>query len=163
MPTRCACKNTGDTKGALRLLDSLYQAAPFNSEFYSAYFRLLLDAKEYKAAENLAEARRKREADSPLPLVDMGLVAARSGKDKHAEEIWNEAVQAVNGDDLMTNNLATAFSNIGRDDWALKVYEKGSEVLQNRVFYAPAMARLYAKTGNTEAAITLRWMPRRCR
>lgn len=146
-------QNTGDTKSALRILDSLHQAAPFNGEYYTAYFRVLLDTKDYKAAEKIAEARRGREKGSPLPLVDLGLVALRSGKEKRAEEIWNEAVQAVNGDDLLTNNLATAFSTIGRDDWALKVYERGSEVLQNRVFYAPAMARLYAKTGNTEAAI----------
>lgn len=146
-------QNTGDTKNALRIMDSLYQAAPANSEFYTAYFRLLVESKEYKTAEQLAEARRKREANSPLPLVDLGWVAARSGNEKRAEEVWNGALNAVNGDDLLTSNLATAFSAIGRDDWALKVYEKASDILQNRVFYAPAMARLYAKTGNTEAAI----------
>ncbi len=146
-------QNTGDTKGAVRIIDSLYQSAPANSEYYTAYFRLLLQTKEFKGAEKLAEARRNREPGSPLPFVDMGVVMQQSGKEKKAEEIWNEALRFVNGDDLLTNNLATAFSATGEDAWALKVYEKASDIVQNKVIYAPAMARLYAKTGNTEAAI----------
>ncbi len=146
-------QNTGDTKGALRIADSLYQSAPANSEYYTAYFRLLLQTKDYKTAEKIAEARRNREKGSPLPFVDMGLVMQQSGKEKRAEEIWKEALDFVNGDDLLTNNLATAFSAAGQDIWALKVYEKASDIVQNKVMYAPAMARLYAKTGNTEAAI----------
>lgn len=146
-------QNTGDTKGAIRIVDSLYQSAPANSEFYTAYFRLLLQTKDYKTAEKIAEARRDREKGSPLPFVDMGFVMQQSGKEKKAEEIWNEALRFVNGDDLLTNNLATAFSAAGQDVWALKVYEKASDIVQNKVMYAPAMARLYAKTGNIEAAI----------
>lgn len=146
-------QNTGDPKGAVRIIDSLYQSAPANSEYYTAYFRLLLQTKDFKGAEKLAEARRSREPGSPLPFVDMGVVMQQSGKEKKAEEIWNEALRFVNGDDLLTNNLATAFSAAGQDAWALKVYEKASDIVQNKVIYAPAMARLYAKTGNTEAAI----------
>lgn len=146
-------QNTGDLKGASVLLDSLYQSAPANSEYYTAYFRNLLQTKDYKKAEKIAEARRDREKGSPLPFVDMGVVMQQSGKEKKAEEIWEEALRFVNGDDLLTNNLATAFSAAGQDAWALKVYEKAAEIIQNKVIYAPAMARLYAKTGNTEAAI----------
>lgn len=146
-------QNTGDLKGASVLLDSLYQSAPANSEYYTAYFRNLLQTKDYKKAEKIAEARRDREKGSPLPFVDMGVVMQQSGKEKKAEEIWAEALRFVNGDDLLTNNLATTFSAAGQDAWALKVYEKAAEIIQNKVIYAPAMARLYAKTGNTEAAI----------
>lgn len=146
-------QNTGDLPAARVILDSLYRAAPTLPETYTAYFRFLLKTKDFKAAERLATARRDREANSPLPFVDMGLVMQLSGKDKKAEEIWNEALRFVTGDDLLTNNLATAFSAAGQDAWALRVYEKASTIIQNKTIYAPTMARLYAKTGNVDAAI----------
>ncbi|MCD6062651.1 MAG: hypothetical protein K0R82_562 [Flavipsychrobacter sp.] len=138
---------------AIEIYKKLYGENPTSADVYTEYLNVLILSKDLKTAEKLVGEQQKMRKHHPLSYVDMGRVYLAAGKDKKAEEQFEEAVKFINGDDLMTQQIVNAFSTIGREDYMLKTYERARDILKNPYFYSGPMARLYAKSGQIEKAI----------
>ena len=144
-----------DYNKALSIFHDLYALQP--DETYKDYLNTLVLAQKYKEAEQLVQARidNNRQPISQLPLlyVDLGRVYKLDGKDKKASESFDAAISKLTGDDLLTNNIARAFTDAGYNDYAIKTYERALVLLGNPYVYPSQLATLYAKVGNLDKAI----------
>jgi predicted Zn-dependent protease len=126
---------------------------PANSEIYHEFLNALIDAKDFKTAEKLVNGQMMSRRQDPLLIIDLGQIAQAQGKDKKAEDYYNQSLQMLNGDDILTQQVAIAFTKLKREDYTLKTYERARDLLRNPYFYSGPLARLYAKTGAIDKAI----------
>jgi len=140
---------------ALDIYQLLYDKNPLNKEVYSAYLKTLLDKKDYKQAQKLAEKQAGLQPRNPLFILDLGRVYLMSGKEKKAEETFDAALSLMTGDDMTTVNMVNAFIVMQREDYAIKTYERAIELLHNPFIYANALARLYAKNNEMDKAVAI--------
>lgn len=140
---------------AIEIYKKLYAQNPHDAEVYHEYLQTLIDNKNWKEATALAEKHIAAQAYSSLPVVDLGRVYLLSGKEKKAEEQFDKAISLMNGDDMVTTKMVTAFSLMNKNEYAIKTYERASELLRNPFIYSNALARLYAGTGAVDKAVNV--------
>lgn len=139
---------------AIEIYERLYKEDSRNTEVYTLYLDLLLLTKDYKAAEKLVAKQMQVNPSNAAWVVDMGRVYKAAGKDNKAEEYYEGALKLLNGDDLVVQFVAKKFTDIGRDDYALKTYLRAGEILHNQFLYSGPMSRLYFKTGDIDKGIS---------
>lgn len=145
----------GDFDKAIDLFKKLYAQNSTDATIYNDYLNTLIIAKKYKDAEHLVEDQQAVRPRHPMPYMDMGRVYAAEGKDKKADEQFRLAIQYMNGDDMLTQQIGAAFIDMGKDDLAILAYERGKDLIGNPYVYAGPLSKLYAKTGNMEKAIAI--------
>ncbi|MBA3829989.1 MAG: tetratricopeptide repeat protein [Taibaiella sp.] len=138
---------------AIALFQKMYEQNPADATIYNDYLNTLLLAKKYKDAEKVVEAQDRVRPHYPLNYMDMGRVYIAEGKEKKAIQQFDMAVEAMNGDDMLTQQMGNAFMVMGRDGYAIRVFERGKEMIGNPYVYAGALAKLYARTGNMDKAV----------
>lgn len=139
---------------AKELYKALYEQAPYDMEVYSEYLAVLLAEKDYKNAEKLVDNQLKLKPHDHMLLIDMGRVHIAAGKERKATEPFEKAIGSMNGDDLLTTKMATAFIEMKQDQWAIQTYEHAMELLRNPYLYGNPLAKLYARTGNIDKAVS---------
>lgn len=144
-----------DYQKAASLYKDLYAAHPENNEVYQDYLLVLMALKDYRHAEELAEGQFRKFSNNPLSLIDLGNVYRETGKTKKAEEAYATAIGYINGDDVLTQQIAGAFSKSNNDAWAMKAYERAVQVTQSPALYSAPLARLYNRAGDVEKAISM--------
>jgi tetratricopeptide (TPR) repeat protein len=142
-----------DYAKAKELFKKLYEKDAEDEDVYSEYLNVLIADKSFKDAEKLAARRVEMRPMNPLLLLDLGRVYLAQGKDKKAEDKFDEAVNSLTGDDMLTTRMANAFSAMGSDKYAVKTYEAAKNLLRNPFLYSSALARLYSKTGETDKGV----------
>ncbi len=135
---------------AIPLYVELYGRAP--DSVYHEYLVALVESKKYKQAEQLVE-KQKTLRENKLLQIDLGYVYDADGKKAKANEQFDNTINLVNGDFMFTDRVVKAFTDIHREDYAIKAYEKNGTVLGAPWYYALPLATLYAKSGNLEKAI----------
>lgn len=140
---------------AIDIFKQLYQQNSTDATIYNDYLNTLIVAKKYKDAERLIEDQQAIRPRYPLPYIDMGRLYLVQGKDKKADEQFQLAIQYMNGDDMLTQQIGAALIALGRDQYAILAYERGKDLIGNPFVYAGALSKLYAKTGNMEKAIAI--------
>ncbi len=126
---------------------------PNDVDIYNEFLNTLIAGKEFKTAEKLVAGQLKARPHDPLLIIDMGQVFEAQGKTKKAEEYYDQSLQMLNGDDILTQQVAIAFTKLKREDYILKTYERARDLLRNPYFYSGPLARLYAKSGAIDKAI----------
>lgn len=142
-------------KSALPLYKELYGENPSNTEISQEYLLTLMALNDFKKAEEVAKDQLKKKPNNPLGILALGRVYEADGKTKKATEQYELALQYINGDDLLTQQIANEFSNAQKQDWAIKAYERATQIIQVPGIYNAALAKLYNQMGNTEKAISL--------
>ncbi len=138
---------------AIEAYKKLYAERTGEVELYQEYLQTLIAAKSYKDAEKLTEKQLSLRPQDPIPLVDAGYLYLLNGKEKKAKEYFVVAISRINGDDMITTRMATAFSRIEQIDWAIKTYERAIAILHNPFLYGYVLARLYAQNGEIEKSV----------
>lgn len=144
-----------DYNKALDLYYRLYKQTPSDIDVYGDYFELLMLTKDYKKAEQLAEEQKAIRRNYPLPYIDLGRVYLLNGKEKKANEQFEQSFSFINGDDILTRQVANKFIALGKDDYAIRAYERGRELLRAPFMYTGPLSRMYAKKGDIEKAINV--------
>ena len=142
-----------DYQKAIELFKKLHNQNPLDAEAYNGYIATLIATKEWKEAEDVIEKQLKVQPYNPLAVIDLGRIYLLSGKGKKAEEQFDKAIAMMNGDDMMTTKMATAFSAMEKDDYTIKTYERATELLRNPFLYSTTLAKLYSKKGETDKAV----------
>lgn len=126
-----------------------------NEEYYQDYLAVLKALKEYKEAEQLVVKQLKTKPQNPLLLLDLGHIYWENKKQKKAEEIYQQVLETINGDDVLTQKIANNFSLHQQTDWAIKCLEKSAQIINIPGVYNLALAKLYEQKGDFEKAISL--------
>lgn len=142
-----------DYDKALDIFRKLYQQNPSDVSIYQDYLNTLIQAKKYKDAEKLVEGQLSFNPRNSLLYIDLGRVYDAEGKGKKADEQYGLAIQYINGDDMLTQQMANAFMLMNKDQYALQTYERSKEIIGNPYLYSGPLAKLYAKTGNMDKAL----------
>lgn len=140
-----------DYKHALEIYEEVYKETP--NEVYGEYLNVLITAKEYKDAEKLVEKQMQFRQRDPVLAIDMGRVYEAAGKNKKANEQYEDAIQMLNGDDMLTQKVANAFTGLGKEQYTLQTYVRATQLLGNSYLYGVPMAKLYAKNDSLDKAI----------
>lgn len=127
--------------------------APNDIDIYNEFLNVLIAGKEFKTAEKLVAGQLRIRPHDPLLIIDMGQVSEAQGKTRKAEEYYDQSLQMLNGDDILTQQVVIAFTKLKREDYVLKTYERARDLLRNPYFYSGPLARLYAKSGAIDKAI----------
>jgi len=133
-------------------LAKMYDSNPGNSDAYHNYLSALMTEMDYDAAKDLV-TKQQRYNNSPDLHIDLGSVLEAAGSQKKAKEEFDAAVASVNGDEVRAQQLAGAFSALGKDEYAIQIYERCRNILRNPYVFSTQLARLYAKKGDINNAI----------
>lgn len=142
-----------DFKKAKELFQDLMQQTPNDAEVFEGYLLILKAMNEFKAAEKLLLNSIKERGYAPLLYIELGQVYSLWGKEKKASESYEFAVQYINGDDMMINKMANQFIDLKLDNWAIKTYERGIELMNSNFYYGVPLAKLYGKIGAINKAV----------
>lgn len=140
-------------KEAEKLYKKLYAENPTSKEIYNEYLDMLIKSEQYDDAEKLVGWQLKIKPNNPVLTIDLGRIYDAKGKSKKAKTYYEEAVMGLNGEDLLTQQVANKFLDMSMDDYALKTYERARDMLRNNYLYSGPLARLYAKKGDIEQAV----------
>ena len=139
--------DNGELEQAAQLYESLYKRTTnkfYYQRLYNTYFRL----GEYKDALKLAEKRRKENPKDLYLYVDEGNVYLEQGQKKKADKVFDKAVDAITGNLAPIPDLARAFSNVGRYDYALKTYYTARSKTKNKQLYLSEIVGVYQAMGD---------------
>ena len=135
----------------------LYERVP--DSIYIEYVNLLLDSKQYNEAEKVVEKQMSLHKQDPFLHIDLGSVYLRERKDAKAREQFDIVLKMINGDDMLTQRIAKAFTDAENDDYAILTYERATQLLNYPSYYSGPLAKLYAKCGELGKAIDMLLIP----
>ena len=142
--------DNGELEQAAQLYESLYKRTT-NKFYYQRLYSTYLKLGEYKEAQKLAEKRRKSNPKDLYLYVDEGNVFLVQKQQKKAEKVFDKAIEAITSNLAPVPDLAMAFINIGRHDYALRTYETARVKTKNNQLYFSEIVGVYQVMGNYEA------------
>ena len=142
--------DNGEFQQAAQLYESLYKHTT-NKFYYQRLYATYLQLGEYKDAAKLAEKRLKN-SPRELPLyVDQGNAYLVQKQEKKALKYFDRAIEAITPDQTFVPDLAQAFANVGRYDYAVRTYLAAREKTRNRQLYFNELVGVYQTMGDYTA------------
>ena len=135
---------------AVELYEPLYQRTQ-NKFYYQVLYESYLALERYREAERLVERRIKRDASDLTLYVDLGNLYQKREERKKAERTYDDAIAHIGYDAKQLSDLAMAFQNIGRNDYAIKSYVTARQKTKAPYSYVMELAALYERQGDYEA------------
>ena len=140
----------GEYAQAAQLYESLYKRTT-NKYYYQRLYSTYLKLGEYKDAVRLVEKRQKQQPKELALYVDEGNVYLIQKQQKKAEKCFDKAIGAITSNLAPVPDLALAFSNIGRHDYAAKTYLTARSKTHNEHLYFNELVGVYQAMGNYAA------------
>ena len=142
--------DNGEFQQAEQLYESLYKRTT-NKYYYQRLYATYLQHGEFKEAAKLAEKRLKN-YPKELPLyVDLGNAYLTQKQVKKAEKYFDRAIDAISADLSVVPDLAMAFVNIGRPDYAIRTYRTARAKTRNKQLYFNELIGVYQTMGDYAA------------
>jgi tetratricopeptide (TPR) repeat protein len=123
--------------------------------FFDRYVQCLVNLERYEQGEKVLLKQIKKEPHKVALYVTFGTLYERQNKPEKAEEQYKKAWDKLPTDRFVISNLAETFNATGKYDWAIKTYEKGSQLLKNKHIYAFNLAELYNRQGETAKMVDM--------
>lgn len=143
---------SGDFDKAKLYYEQLYKANP-GSANYSALLESLTELGEYKDAEKLIKQHMKR-FKSNVYYIDLGNLYEISGDEKAARKAYDEAIDQLPKSQGMIIRTANEFIRKNKLEYALRTYQEGKKLLENRYPFSYEIAGLYGTMGDKERMIS---------
>jgi tetratricopeptide (TPR) repeat protein len=141
-----------DFEKASELFSQLYNQKP--SLYYYQYLLFsLVEIKEYDKAEKLIKKCQKAEPEASRYAVDMGYVYFRSGNPEKSKKVYEDALKKLGPNQQQVFDLANAFITRGENEYAIRSYLKGRQLLNNAYPFGFELASVYERTGDFKNAI----------
>jgi tetratricopeptide (TPR) repeat protein len=138
---------------AAEIYQRLYEEKP-SAYIYQYLFYSLVEMKEYGKAEKLIRKVQKNEPNSLKYLVDQGYVAYRSGNEEKAKKIYEEAIKKLPPNQQQIVEVANAFAVRGENDYAVKTYLLGRQLMNNSYPFGFELASVYERMGDFKNAMS---------
>ncbi|MEI7499578.1 MAG: tetratricopeptide repeat protein [Bacteroidota bacterium] len=137
---------------AAEIYERLYEKRP--SYYYYQYLLFcLVEMKEYGKAERLVKKCQRAEPDAPKYQVDLGYINYRAGNQDKTKKLYDEALKKLTANQQQVFELANAFMVRGENEYAIRTYQKGRQLLNNSYPFGFEMASVYERTGDFTKAI----------
>jgi pentatricopeptide repeat protein len=120
---------------------------------YTYYLTCLVENRDYDKAEKLVKRMRKSDPDALKFNVDMGYIFFREGEPEKAKKQYEDALDKLQPNQQQIFELANAFTMRGENDYAMKTYIKGRELLNYSYPFSFELASIYERTGNFKEMI----------
>lgn len=134
--------NKGDKENARRAYQDLAKRPENLPAIYANYLNLLLDAGQYKLAEDLVERMIRRDDRISLK-ADAGVVYLRSGNVAKADKYFRELIRAQGQEAYRLKSLADYFASQNLPDYAVASLAYAREATGNANLFILEMANLY--------------------
>ena len=142
--------DNGEFQQAAQLYESLYKNTT-NKYYYHRLYASYLQLGEYKDAANLAEKRLKKHPKELALYVDQGNAYLVQKQEKKAVKYFDKAIESITADLSPVPDLAMAFVNIGRPDYAAQTYRTARAKTRNSQLYFNELVGVYQTMGDYEA------------
>ncbi len=132
---------------AVEVFERLYEQKPA-AYYYQYLLYCLIELKEYGKAERLVKKCQRAEPDAPKYQVDLGYINYRAGSSDKSKKYYEEALKKLGGNQSQIFELANAFMSHGENEYAVRTYQKGRQLMSNSYPFGFEMAGVYERTGD---------------
>jgi tetratricopeptide (TPR) repeat protein len=136
-----------DYAKAAEIYERLYNNKP-TSNTYFYYYYSLIEIKDYGKAEKLIKTARKNDQDALKYMVDLGYLYFREGEEEKAKKQYDEALKKLPANQQQVYDLANAFLVRNENEYAIKVYQRGRQLLNNSYTFSFELASIYERMGD---------------
>jgi tetratricopeptide (TPR) repeat protein len=137
---------------AAELFEQLYEKKP-SLYYYQYLIYSYVEIKEYGKAEKLIRKCQKAEPDAPRYMVDLGYVKFRSGDVEKSKKIYEEALKKLTPNQQQVFELANGFITRGENEYAVRTYVKGRQLMNNTYPFGFELASVYERMGDFKSAM----------
>jgi tetratricopeptide (TPR) repeat protein len=131
---------------AAEVYERLYESKP-SFTIYTYYLFCLVEIQDYSKAEKLVKKAQKTEPDALKYMVDLGYITYRKEETEKAKKIYEDAIRKLGPNQQQIYDLANAFIIRNENDYAIRVYQKGRQLLNNSNPFGFELAMMYERTG----------------
>lgn len=144
--------NAREFQKASEVFERLYESKPDHFS-YTYYLQSLLELGDIDAAGKLVKQQVKRNPDDPKYQVDQGYVMIRGNQSAKALKLFDELIKEVKPDQRKIMELASAFMMRRENDYAIKVYQKGRQLLSPEYTFGFELAQMYELQGQFDKMV----------
>ncbi len=137
---------------AAEIYQRIYEEKP-SAYIYQYLFYCLVETKAYGKAEKLIRKAQKNESSSLKYSVDQGYVTYRSGNEEKAKKIYEDAIKKLAANQQQIIELANAFTVRGENEYAIKTYQLGRQLMKNSYPFGFELASVYERMGDFKNAM----------
>lgn len=140
--------NTGEYEKAGELYLSLYNENKNSYFYFGRYVQCLIEVNELTLAEKVVKDEIKKSPDQ-LPLyISLGNIYERGGQKDKADKEYEKSIEKLSPDQNQIAQMANAFSQLNKLDFAIATYLKGEDLIKIKNLYTYNLAELYRRKGD---------------
>ena len=143
----------GEYEKASILFERLFEANPQNDYFFDRYVDCLIALERYDACEKAIKKQIKRDPKNLALYVTLGKLLEQQYREAEAEQQYAAAIAQLPKEHFAVIRLANAFANLAKYDYAIQTYEKGSDLLKDKITFSFYLGDLYRRKGDTPRMI----------
>ncbi|MCO5232225.1 MAG: tetratricopeptide repeat protein [Chitinophagales bacterium] len=122
-------------------------------DIYDSYIQSLRVLNDVKGEEALIHKAYLISGKNPLYLFQLALLYDRIGDEKNVQKQLAKSLQAVKNNSFQIQQITLSLIELGKFEWAQKVYFRGREVFKNPDLYTLELAYIQGKMGNYEGMV----------
>jgi tetratricopeptide (TPR) repeat protein len=141
--------NNKEFEKSAALFDRLFSEKPtlFN---YTYLLQSLLEINDFDKAEKVVKRQAKRFPEDARYIIDQGFILLRTNQAQKAAKLFEQAIKDLPAEQRRVNELANAFLMRRENEYAIRTYLKGRQMLAPQYTFGFELANLYEISGNFE-------------
>lgn len=143
----------GEYEKAAQLYLKLSEGNSNNDFFFDRYVSSMMALEEYDEAESALKKRLRKSPYAVKLYVTYGRLLEEQLEVEKANEQYDKAVEQLTGDQYQVTQLANSFIQLTKYPYAIKTYERGTELLGDERLFAYNLGDLYRRKGDKEPMI----------
>ncbi len=143
----------GEYEKAASIYKKLFDKNGNNDFYFNRYIQSLINNESFTQAEEALKKELKQNPKKVQWYVTYGNLFERQFLDDQANEQYDKAIKKMPADRFIVTKLANSFISLTKYEQAIKVYEKGAELLKDENIFAYNLGDLYRRKGDTSLMI----------
>ncbi len=143
----------GEFEKAATLYQKLLETDQRNEYYFTRLIQAYIGMEDLAAGEEVIKRQLKVDPKSANTYVVYGDLLEKAKRPAEAEKQYQAAIGTMARDYNSVVRLAGIFSNAGKNDYAIEVYERGQAMLNDKDRFAFNLGELYRRTGETSKMI----------
>jgi tetratricopeptide (TPR) repeat protein len=143
----------GEYEKAATLYQKLYEADVRNDYYFNRLIQAYIGLEDLAAGEEIIKKQLKIDPKSANTYVTYGDLLEKAKRPQEAEKQYQAAISTMAPDFNSVVKLAGIFSNAGKNQYAIEVYERGQNLLDDQDRFAFNLGELYRRIAETEKMI----------
>jgi tetratricopeptide (TPR) repeat protein len=137
----------GEYEKAAALYEQLMDKDARSEYYFNRYIDCQMSLEHYDLCEKAIKKQLKKTPENVNLYVSYGNLYERQGKNEEAKVQFERAIEKVSPDFASVTRLAGTFNGASKVDYAIKTYEKGSQMLKDPNRFAFNLGELYRRKG----------------